>query len=429
MTVYTVEAGDTLYSIAKKYSLTEAQIVADNLLYDADRLVPGQALALLSPAVTHRVKRGETLFGLSKRFGVSMNALYQNNPVLGGLPEIFPGQTLVIRYRDARIGSAATEGFVLPECEQETLRRTLPYLTRLYIVSAGIGEDGSLREPDDEVLLKLASEYEVAPNLVLAPLDPTGFYDPGALSRLFSDPQKTERLLAELKNAAEAKRYRGVLLYFEELGDNEKGPYLTFLQKLKAAFAETDVRISAAVPPFDSPAADRFPRDADWIARIRETADGVFLTAYTWGSTESGPTAIAPIDRVRAALDGLSRLVPPSKISLGTPNFGYSWKIPYLPEREEPRYLSNLRALALAGEKSADILYSVESASPYFLYTDKVQEIAQEYETWFEDARSAKAMLDTVIDYNLPGFGVWTVNRYFPQLWLLAAALFRIEKE
>lgn len=428
MTVYTVQKGDTLYSIAKKHSLSENQIVGDNLLYDADRLVPGQTLVLLSPAVTHRVRKGETLFGLSKRFGVSMRSLYQANPILGGLPDIFPGQTLVIRYRDAQIGSAATEGFAMPDADEAALRRTLPYLTRLYVFSAGIRADGSLAEPDDEILLKLASEYETAPHLVLSALDGEGCYDPGALPALLSDSGKEELLIADLKSAVTEKRYRGVLFYFEEIADAQKEAYHLLLRKVKDALPET-VRLSVAVPPADAPSSDRFPQDGEWLRRLGEAADGVFLTAYTWGSVKSGPTAIAPIDRVRASLNTLTEFVPPAKISLGTPNFAYSWKIPDPPEREEPRYLSNLQALALAGEKRADILYSEESASPYFLYTDTVQEIPQEYETWFEDGRSANAILETVIDYNLPGFGVWTVNRYFPQLWLLAAAVFRIEQE
>lgn len=427
MTVYTVQKGDTLYSIAKKHSLSESQIVGDNLLYDADRLVPGQTLVLLSPAVTHRVRKGETLFGLSRRFGVTMRSLYQANPVLGGLPDIFPGQTLVIRYRDARIGSAVTEGFAMPDADEAALRRALPYLTRLCVFSAGIRADGSLAEPDDEILLKLASEYECAPSLVLSSLDGEGCHDPGALPALLADPGKGERLIADLIKTVTEKRYRGVLFYFEEIADVQKEAYLLLLRRVKDALPA--VRLSVAVPPADAPSADRFPQDGDWLRRLGETADGVFLTAYTWGSVKSGPTAIAPIDRVRASLDALTEFVPPAKISLGTPNFAYSWKIPDPPEGEEPRYLSNLQALALAGEKRADILYSEESASPYFLYTDTVQEIPREYETWFEDGRSVNAMLETVIDYNLPGFGVWTVNRYFPQLWVSAAAVFRIAEE
>ena len=58
MTVYTVESGDSVYSIARKFGVPASRIVTDNELSNPSRLIVGQSIVILYPTETYTV-RGE----------------------------------------------------------------------------------------------------------------------------------------------------------------------------------------------------------------------------------------------------------------------------------------------------------------------------------------------------------------------------------
>ena len=46
---------------------------------------------------------------------------------------------------------------------------------------------------------------------------------------------------------------------------------------------------------------------------------------YEWGYALSEPMAVAPIDKVEQVVRFAVSHVPPDKIFLGMPNYGYDW--------------------------------------------------------------------------------------------------------
>lgn len=92
--LHTVEKGQTLYAIARAYDLTVNDIIVENP--DAlNGIRPGQVLRIpaekkVAPVpvpvdtgkkyIVHKVAAGETIYGLSKKYGVSENDIYNNNP-------------------------------------------------------------------------------------------------------------------------------------------------------------------------------------------------------------------------------------------------------------------------------------------------------------------------------------------------------------
>ena len=112
--VHVVAWGETLWSIATQYSVTPEAIIEANHLTDPNHIYAGQRLVIPggvtpqtgssadSPGVagTHVVQRGETLFQISQRYGVSVSALAELNG-LWNPAQIYEGQQL-------RIPGAAT---------------------------------------------------------------------------------------------------------------------------------------------------------------------------------------------------------------------------------------------------------------------------------------------------------------------------------
>ncbi|MFW7373628.1 LysM peptidoglycan-binding domain-containing protein [Vagococcus fluvialis] len=109
---HTVKSGDTLSGIAWKYGVTVAQLKQWNNL-KSDIIYVGQTLVVKggttngssskqsqgsqnnnSSTTTHIVRRGDTLYGISLRYGVSVNEIKQKNSLTSDM--IYIGQTLAI---------------------------------------------------------------------------------------------------------------------------------------------------------------------------------------------------------------------------------------------------------------------------------------------------------------------------------------------
>jgi murein DD-endopeptidase MepM/ murein hydrolase activator NlpD len=75
--VYEVQAGDTVSSIAAQHGLATASIIANNAeIVDSDTLKLGQSIILpVSDGIVHEVRYGETLSDIATRYGVDVPAI------------------------------------------------------------------------------------------------------------------------------------------------------------------------------------------------------------------------------------------------------------------------------------------------------------------------------------------------------------------
>lgn len=97
---YRVRKGDTLGAIARKHGTSVSALMRANKLSDARKLKIGQYLSIpggstRSVVTTHRVRSGDVLSKIAKRYGVSVSALMQANN-LRNAHTLRIGQTLNI---------------------------------------------------------------------------------------------------------------------------------------------------------------------------------------------------------------------------------------------------------------------------------------------------------------------------------------------
>lgn len=99
---YRVREGDTLYLIARRFNVPIRNLIEANGLVPPYRLAVGQGL-MIPTSKTHVVARGETLYGIARRHAVATNEIVRLNS-MGPPYTIRPGQVL---YLPARIETAA----------------------------------------------------------------------------------------------------------------------------------------------------------------------------------------------------------------------------------------------------------------------------------------------------------------------------------
>ena len=101
--VHVVEHGDTLSAIAKRHGTTVLDLAEFNRIEESTILRPGQELRLIPAAysktprdrerIRYRVERGDSLWEISRRFGVSVASLRKWNHLPKGRP-LMPGREL-----------------------------------------------------------------------------------------------------------------------------------------------------------------------------------------------------------------------------------------------------------------------------------------------------------------------------------------------
>ena len=131
MEIHVVGPGETLYGIANEYGVDLQLLRELNGAPESGALAQGQTLVIRRAATFHTVQPGETLSGISRLYGISLRRLYRNNFNLGGHPDLYTGQKLVIAYQDQPTGSTHTNGYAYPFISPQLLSAQLPYMTDL----------------------------------------------------------------------------------------------------------------------------------------------------------------------------------------------------------------------------------------------------------------------------------------------------------
>lgn len=377
------------------------------------------------------VKEGDNVDSIAASFGIPVETLTWANQI--ELPyRLAVGQALYISGPESGAGAGENRrplysfGYAYPFINLRTLRETLPHITDLYVFSYGFTEEGNLVFPasDDAWMIEEARKGGVRPVLTLTPFGADGRFNNNLVTTLVHSPDVQQRLIWELGRIMQERKFEGLDLDFEYVERDDREGYAEFARKVTAIMNQFGYEVTVALAPKTSADQPGLLYEGIDYRLLGEAANGVMLMTYEWGYTQGPPMAVAPINMVRRVVNYAVSEIPRDKISLGIPNYGYDWPLPFERGVTRARTISNLEAVQMAIDFGVEIRFDTTAMSPYFRYW----QYGVQHEVWFEDARSIKAKFDLIKEYGLAGAGYWQLMNFFRANWLMMEELFTVER-
>jgi spore germination protein len=424
MQIAVVNPGETLVQIANRFGVSTESIIELNELDQPDRLVPGQTLVIPIIGSYYTVRQGDSLYSIARQFGISLQSLIQTNPSVNPT-ELQAGQ--VLRVPPAPRIMIESNGYLqpsTPERDQAIVNDHAELLTYFSIFEYRVLRTGELVAPNDAAALEAIRDTQSAPMMVLANFE-EGNFSPDIARAIMTDEAVKEKVISGVLTTMENKGFRALNIDFENMYADDREPYNQFLREITNRLHEQGYLISTALAPKTSATQVGQWYEAHDYQAHGEIVDFVIIMTYEWGWSGGPPMAVAPIPQVRAVLNFAVSVIPPAKIMMGAPLYGYDWTLPFVQGGKFARSFSPQAAVAQARDVGATIQYDPVSQAPYYRYTDSE---GREHIVWFEDARSAQAKFNLIREYGLRGISYWALGSPFPQNWVLLEANFRIKK-
>ncbi|MCI8949792.1 MAG: LysM peptidoglycan-binding domain-containing protein [Lachnospiraceae bacterium] len=372
------------------------------------------------------VKQGDNVDQIAANYNISAETLTKDNQIEYPY-RLAVGQALFIRGTLEGEEPLYSFGYAYPFINSRTLTSTLPFLTDLYVFSYGFTEEGNLVPPasKDDWMIAAARNAGVRPVLTLTPLGTDGKFNNNLVSALVRNPDVQQRLIWELGQTMLEKGFLGLDIDFEYVLGEDRTRFAQFVAKIRSVMNIFGYSVTVALAPKTSANQKGLLYEGIDYRLLGEAADRVMLMTYEWGYSQGPPMAVAPINMVRKVVNYAVTEIPKEKISLGIPNYGYDWPLPFEKGITRAQTIHNLEAVQIAIDHGAEIHFDSVAMSPYFNYW----QYGIRHEVWFEDVRSILAKFELIKEYGLSGAGYWQLMNFFKPNWLMMETLFQIEKE
>ncbi len=203
-------------------------------------------------------------------------------------------------------------------------------LTTLAYFSVDANADGTLNQSgsgwngyESQDLVNLVSRSHAAGARVVLTVT---CFSQSSLNAITSDPNAPARLAAALVAAVSAKNLDGVNFDFEGEGSADRQGLTSLITTVANALHAANPHWQVTMATYASAAADT----AGFydVAALAPALDGFFVMAYDMNDRQV-PSATAPLVgggfNDTEALQEFTAVVPPQKVILGVPYYGYDW--------------------------------------------------------------------------------------------------------
>ncbi len=426
MNLHVVQPGETINSIAEYHNIPVDRLILENGITNPENLATGQTIVIVQPEVLYTVQAGDSLESIAKQHGTTPMELLRNNPYLSDMEFLYAGETIVISYQTNRKRTIATIGYTFSYIDRSVLIKTLPFLTYLTIFNYRTTSEGEIiSNADDTEIIQLAKSFDVAPMMFISTMTEEGIVSREVTYNIINNPTVQDHFIENALYILRTKGFFGINIYAENVTNGNIDSIAAYFKKATAIFHSEGYKVLITITPatnVDIPGVNFEKLD---YSKLSEYADGIIFSSYDWARSYSYPSAIFPVNILRELLDYVVSIIPPEKIFLGVTALGYDWTLPYVPGATEAVVISNNSAVQIAAENKIPIQFNEVAQSSYFYYIDSDGIL---HVVWFKDARSFNARTGLIEEYNLQGISIWTIMRFDTRMWLIINNQYYIQK-
>lgn len=367
----------------------------------------------------YTVQKGDSLYTIGKKYGVTIEQLLRANGSTVQ-PTLIVGQAVIIPTAEGDTALKLINGYAYPNIDRNALISVLPYLSTVSPFSYGVRADGSLVPIADSDIITIAASKGVRPMLIVTTLTEDGNFNSSRATEIITDTELSAVLINNIVEKLSGSDYYGVDIDFEYIPPENKQGFVEFIERLKNAISPLGYKTVVSLAPKTSSVQRGLLYEAHDYKMLGAVADYVFIMTYEWGYTYGPPMAIAPIDKVRQVIEYAVSEIPSEKILMGVPNYAYDWTRPYV-QGSRAQSMSNTEAVNRARRVGAEIMFDSQAMTPYYTYFAD----GKDHIVWFEDARSVKARMELINEFGLAGFSVWNIMNFYQPLWTTANSYFK----
>ncbi len=284
-----------------------------------------------------------------------------------------------------------------------------PALNEVATDTFGIDDQGNISGNAPEAALKVAHSRGMLTFATISNFGKSDF-SPHIAHLVLTNPKTRLRAIASMLRVVRESGYSGVNIDFEAIPRKDRAAFSSFVrrvsQRMHAAGYVNMVSIPAALKdnPYDS-----WTGAFDFKA-LGKSVDLFQLMTYDENGPWGPPGPVAGLDWVKACVKYAASVVPPGKISLGIPAYGYDWNL----TAGTGVQIHWEKIPALLARTGATPQWDAATSSPFFSYQT---ETGANHVVWYEDARSIPLKSALAVSYNLGGVSVFALGFEDQSFW------------
>jgi hypothetical protein len=290
-------------------------------------------------------------------------------------------------------------------------RFDLVRLTTLAYFSVDVGGDAAVQQSgpgwvgyQSQALADLVTRAHGAGDRVVLT---ASCFDQSALDKMAADPTAGARLAASLVQLVTAKNLDGVNIDFEGRGSKDRAGLDTLMAAVSGAMHQANPHWQVTVDTYASSAGD--PSGFYDIAGLNASVDAFFVMAYDMNAPAT-PSPTAPLTGAGftdlAAVRQYSAVVPPSKVILGVPYYGYDWPTAGPGLGDPATGPATPFSYAEVATNAGRVYWDPATQTPWTSY----QVGAQWHQTWFDNPTSLALKAQLANTYHIAGLGIWALG-------------------
>ncbi len=218
--------------------------------------------------------------------------------------------------------------------------------------------------------------------------------------RILHSPEQRKSFIASILRTLQRYGFAGINVDFEGLSEESDEYLVQFMKELHAELHPAGYQVSIDVAPFNS----------DYnLARLNDVCDFIIVMAYDEHYAESVPGPVADQQWFRSVLSDITAKVPPRKIIVGLPAYGYDW-----PKNDSGATVSYYEALTTAKESDTTVTFDTTGYNLRCEYDDD-EDVP--HSIYFVDAATTFNQLQAITEEGAAGAALWRLGSEDPRMW------------